>query len=227
MQIGIIAAMKTEGATLGAAGGKLWAGTTYTLRVSGPGQTNARHAAQLLLRDGCDALLCWGVAGALNPRLGAGTLVLAESIATEQAGNFNCDRALNNTLFGRLQAAPTLHRGRVLSLETPLMRTGDKKAAGTRMNAIAIDMESAAVARTAQASGVGFAAVRAISDEVDFDVPAAALAGLNDDGSTSAAAVLTALCKQPREFRALLALARRFQRAEKSLRQAARWLQDT
>jgi 6-phosphogluconate dehydrogenase len=95
------------------------------------------------------------------------------------------------------------------------------------MNAIAVDMESAAVARTAQASGVGFAAVRAISDEVDFDVPAAALAGLNDDGSISAAAVLTALCKQPREFRALLELARRFQRAEKSLRQAARWLQDT
>lgn len=47
----------------------------------------------------------------------------------------------------------------------------EKRRLAERFSAQAVDMEAAAVARAAQAAGVGFRALKAISDELDFPVP--------------------------------------------------------
>lgn len=47
----------------------------------------------------------------------------------------------------------------------------EKRRLAERFSAEAVDMEAAAVARAAQAEGVRFRAVKAISDELDFPVP--------------------------------------------------------
>lgn len=47
----------------------------------------------------------------------------------------------------------------------------EKRRLAERFSAQAVDMEAAAVARAAQAEGVGFRALKAISDELDFPVP--------------------------------------------------------
>lgn len=47
----------------------------------------------------------------------------------------------------------------------------EKRRLAERFSAQAVDMEAAAVAKAAQAEGVGFRALKAISDELDFPVP--------------------------------------------------------
>ena len=47
----------------------------------------------------------------------------------------------------------------------------EKRRLAERFSAQAVDMEAAAVARAAQAEGVSFRALKAISDELDFPVP--------------------------------------------------------
>jgi len=47
----------------------------------------------------------------------------------------------------------------------------EKRRLAGRFSAQAVDMEAAAVARAAQAGGVGFRALKAISDELDFSLP--------------------------------------------------------
>lgn len=49
----------------------------------------------------------------------------------------------------------------------------EKRRLAERFAAQAVDMEAAAVARAAQAEGLGFRAVKAISDELDFPLPPA------------------------------------------------------
>jgi adenosylhomocysteine nucleosidase len=48
----------------------------------------------------------------------------------------------------------------------------EKRRLAERFSAQAVDMEAAAVAKAAQAAGLGFRAVKVISDELDFPLPA-------------------------------------------------------
>ena len=46
-----------------------------------------------------------------------------------------------------------------------------KRVLGAKYDAVAVDMEAAAVARGARLRGARFAAVKVISDELDFEIP--------------------------------------------------------
>ena len=91
--------------------------------------------------------------------------------------------------------------------------------------AVAIDLESGAVARAAAASGMPFAVLRAICDPAGRPVPPAARLGLNATGSLAVRHVLAALAVDPAQVPALLRLAADAAVARRSLiRQARRWM---
>ena len=85
-------------------------------------------------------------------------------------------------------------------------------------SALAVDMESHAVARAAKAAGVPFLAIRAIADPSDRAMPPAALNAVAADGSTRVLKTLGAAMRDPKQFPALLKLGADSEAALKTLR---------
>ena len=98
----------------------------------------------------------------------------------------------------------------------------DKQAVNRETGAYAIDMESAAVARTADRHQHPFLAVRAIADPAHMDFPAAVTRALNPRGDVRMGRLLGHLALHPQEIPGLIALGRAFGAAMNTLHQVRR-----
>jgi 4-hydroxy-3-methylbut-2-en-1-yl diphosphate reductase len=134
------------------------AGRVPGARVVRTGMGPARSAAADLA--GAAAVLVAGVAGALSPALAPGDLVVASELRTPDGGVVPCPSA--PLLAAALRRSGLrVHVGPLLT--TDRVVTGRERAALAATGALAVDMESAALAAAA-GPGVGVAAVRAVVD---------------------------------------------------------------
>ena len=165
------------------------------------------------------ALLSFGVAGALDPALRVGDVV----VAAEVSGAGETARApwivpADAAWSAALLAATGARQGRAAGLGAPAATPAIKASLRGSTGATVVDMESAAVALVARERGLPFAVLRVVSDAAGDALPRAALAGLRTDGSTDALAVLGGLLRRPGDLPALLRTARDFGRAMTRLR---------
>lgn len=164
----------------------------------------AAHAAEKMLDEGASGLVSFGIAGGLDPSLGPGVLIVAERVLDGDGRDFTCDPVW----VDRLLLADGAHdSGPILGSDRPVLSPEDKRRLHRRTGALAVDMESHAVAEVADRAGVPFVAVRAIGDPASRAIPRAALAGLGPDGRTRALPVLAALMRRPGDFGAIWRLA--------------------
>jgi len=149
-------------------------------------------AATLIEKFGCERLLFSGVAGAINPTLKIGDLIIATKL---------CQHDLDITAFGHpygyvpegavyletdttlREVAKAVAKRRGLTLQEGIIATGDQFVASLErkdfiqktFGADALEMEGASVGVVCDALGVPFFVLRAISDSandeagVDFD----------------------------------------------------------
>ena len=153
-----------------------------------------------------DAVLSCGVAGALDPALRAGNVVIGDlfsgegrsiglrSETPETQGSGLRRRTLADWLADQL---PDAHRGTVAGTDAIIGSATEKAALYARTGAIAVDMESHIAARVAARHGLPFAILRTISDTADHALPPAALVGMKPDGGMALGAVLASLGAQP------------------------------
>ncbi|HEY0205470.1 MAG TPA: nucleoside phosphorylase, partial [Acetobacteraceae bacterium] len=88
-----------------------------------------------------------------------------------------------------------------------ILATTDAKAAlHARTGAVAVDLESAAVARIAARHGVPFAVLRAVCDPAGRGLPRAALAALDSQGHIGPWRVAAAILARPGDIPGLIAL---------------------
>lgn len=181
------------------------AGPELTLHVCGMGATAAARAGRQIASGPLRAMVAAGFCGALRPELRVGDLVAADEVRDEATGErFPADPLL-------LEAAPG-RRGPLVSARR-IARTPADRA---RLDGLAVDMESAALAREARAAGIPFIAVRAITDETRHRLP-------DFDRLTDAAGRLTPgagllhFALHPRELPALLRLGPAARTAGRSL----------
>jgi adenosylhomocysteine nucleosidase len=99
-------------------------------------------------------LLSVGLAGACDPNLRVGDIVRAGVVIDSRTGD---------------QFANDSHT-RVLVTSNTLASVGDKQVFFRLYGAAAVDMEAATVARLARDRGIDFDAIKAISDESNFEV---------------------------------------------------------
>ena len=127
------------------------------LVIGGIGERFAADAAEkILMFRAPEVILSVGFAGALEQSLSVGTVVVPTKVLHQESGRtFTIDGG----------------EGTLLSTSR-IATTSQKKEAAARFGAQAIDMEAAAVAEVAQRRGIRFAAVKAISDALDFPLPA-------------------------------------------------------
>ena len=226
-ELGIVAALAAESRPLGAA--RRHGAAPATLRdgtllvVSGIGAVSAAEGARRLVRSGARALISWGVAGALDPKLAPGTLVLPEAVISPEGRVFPTAHEWRERVCAALAASHAVCGGRLLTCCEPLSTADAKARAFHDTAAVAVDMESSAVAEVAASQRLLFLTVRAIVDTAADVVPRAALiAASPGSGSLRVGRLLMALAGAPSELPALVRLASRYRAARRALSVVAR-----
>ena len=187
----------------------------YPVAAGGGTPDGAADAAHRLVGQGVNALVSFGFAGGLDPSLRPGAVVIPASILSE--GRVYDAEPVLAALFGGL----TGHR--LVAGTVVAAHAAAKRQLHASTKAHAIDLESGSVARVAEDHGLPFAAVRAISDSADRDLPPAALVALDRRGSIDLLRVLASLLRQPAQLPALLSLASDAVRARRALVKLTRY----
>jgi adenosylhomocysteine nucleosidase len=231
--VGIVAALTAEARTLGPAqpapaSGGLSVNTLADgnlLIISGMGPDAAAQAARALVAAGAGALLSFGLAGALDPGLEAGAVLLPAAVidgtGTAHATCVAWRARLAARGCAQAGAQGRIVDGALLSLATPLTTLFGKSQARARTGAVAVDMESFAIAQIALELGVQFAVARVVLDTAADGLPDAVLQATGARGEVNYPRLIAALIRRPPEVLALLRLARRYRVALRSLRALA------
>ena len=197
-------------------------GDTPYAACAGASSARAAAVAEQLSAAGAKALISFGVAGGLAPALPPGSLILAESLITTSGEELPTDSAWRERLLAESATRNLdLVNGPMLGSDRAVGGRAAKRSQHEETGALAVDMESHAVARVAAAQGLPFIALRAIADPVDRALPRAVQGIVGVDGRPRTAPLVLGLCRRPWELRALLVLNRDFRQALDALAQAA------
>lgn len=170
----------------------------------GPSQVSlAVSAARALLP--VTELISVGLAGACNPTLRIGDVVLPGVVIDRNTG----ERFLDE----RHEA--------VLVSTSAILSIAEKERLRIAYDAVAVDMEAATVARLARAHGLKFSAIKVISDTAAFNMEG--LSGFaTEDGQFREGAFALHAAVRPWMWGRLMGLAKNSKRAVKALNEAVR-----
>jgi len=163
------------------------------------------------------------MAGALDPAFMPGTIFLpSEVISPDGATVLATEQAWRAQLGARMaQQEPGQHRpvtsGRLLTTPKAVGTEADKAMLFQRTGAVAVDMESLAIAEVARARQVPFIAVRVIVDSAGDTLPRAVTAAADSEGHLRIGRLLGSLARTPGELPALIRLGGRYRAANRSL----------
>lgn len=221
--LGVVCALRSEARHLGrsvatnAGLGALPDGTL--IAVAGMGLEAAAAGTARLITAGAGALMSFGMAGGLDPRLLAGCLFLPPAVSSPDGSRFACDARWHGQLCRALGGAVT--QGLLATVRAPLATAAAKAALREATGALAVDMESCAVAELARRHALPFVAVRVIIDDAQAQLPAAVAAATGADGQVAAWRVGAHLLRHPGELAAVWRLARAYSTANAALAAAA------
>jgi adenosylhomocysteine nucleosidase len=207
--IGVVTGARAEARCLG--------GLDVAVACSGARPARARAAAARLIAGGAAGLVSFGLAGGLSPALASGDLVLADAVVLPAGERITTDPAWRSRLAARIEAAAP-RQAAVVGSERLLVTSAAKGALFAATGAVAVDMESHAVAEAARRAGLPFVVLRAIADPADQTLPRAATVALGPHGEVRLPAVARSLLERPGELPALLRLGRQSRRALAVLR---------
>jgi nucleoside phosphorylase len=165
---------------------------------SGAGHVSAKSASELLVAKGATRLISWGCAAALCSSLKPGDLILA--------------------------AFAVVHTGRLAESISIVSSIEDKQQLQSITGAVALDMESIAIARIAKQHALPFLSIRVIADPVNMNLPQAINYSLNDQGEVVLGKLLLFLFLHPAELPGLIKLGLHFNAARKTLKLVAKHL---
>ena len=228
MITGIIVALPEELSTLTskklAKGEWAFISDAIVLAYSGTGESNARTAAELLIAQGATQLISWGCAAALSPALKPGDLILAESLIDADGKELGICPDWHSYATNLLSTTQKIHTGSLAESKSIVASGSDKKRLYEQTGAIALDMESIAIAKVAQQNKLAFLAIRAIADPADMNLPKAIQHSLNNEGVIDLTKLLLFIALHPSEIPLLIRLGLHFNAAKNTLKLAAKKL---
>ena len=167
----------------------------------GIGATAARRAAEAAIAIFSPSVICSvGFAGALDASLRIGDVVRPRTVINAGDGSKNSVDSGEGTLVSFASVASS----------------DQKKKLAESYSAQAVDMEAAAVARSAEARGKEFRAIKAISDDLEFEFPAMERF-VDSEGRFSEGKFAFYAAVRPWLWRRILRLARNGGRASRAL----------
>ena len=200
-RLGVVTGLQAEARWLKQAG--------FMVRAGGGTPEGAALTAQILVDQGAEALLSFGLAGGLQPGLKPGTILVPAQVITPTT-TYDC----SPTLLSFLGGATT---GALLAGQAIAATVAQKAELYQHYKAAAIDLESGAVAQIATRQALPFAVLRAVADPAERRLPPAALIALKDDGSLNIAGLLGSILHRPQQIPALIQIGHDTKAARKTL----------
>lgn len=231
MITGIVVALPEELSTLTtkkiAKGQVVYISESVLVAYSGAGASNATAASHLLLSSGATRLISWGCAGALAQDINSGDLVLANKLWSVD-GNAKVTDSISitwhNNTHRHLSKHVTLHSGLLAESADIVSSSFAKQELHQKTGALAVDMESIAVAKIALQNNCPYLVIRSIVDPVNLDLPIAICQSLNAEGDVVMRKLLLFILLNPKEIPALIKLGRHFNAAKITLKIIAKHL---
>ena len=154
--------------------------------ASGMGFARARRATTSLIEAHTpEWILSCGFSGALRPGIEVGHIVVADSIV-DTHGN-------DASIAFSMPEREGVHVGRIVMADEFVTKSDDKQQLGETYDALAVDLESLAVAQVCRELKRRFLAIRAISDDMSTDLPPEILSVIGATGSLRLGAALGAI----------------------------------
>ena len=156
-------------------------GFPLTLVQMGIGKNVSDIIQHLLKCFRIQLMVSSGFAGSINPAVGVGDLVIGKHVLYSSQEELKGEIQIDSTLSCDatiMDLAIKLcgndafksHCGDILTVNKIIRQSSVKKHVGNQTSAIAVDMESFAIAERAHAMGIPFVVARAISDGIDEDL---------------------------------------------------------
>ncbi len=195
---------------------------------TGVGQGHTKTALEWILRPSSaqgvpsrpSVILAAGFAGALHEAYSEGDVLVATDVIDPEGNRWPATWPGELPLGGD---CPPLHRGRLLTMPKLVATPQQKRALAAQYDAVAVDMESAAIARLCQQADVPFGCVRSISDSVHTAI-SPRLLSLLAGGQVSPLRLLAAFLRSPQLVGDVWRLARSTRGAADQLAKALRAL---
>lgn len=202
-------------------------GVPVILLRTGMGAAAAGAKVEAAVREFAPrAILSTGFCGVLRDGPGPGDIVIATEIveAPAEPGGHSAAWAPDPRLLDAARGAtgipgsvPGIHEGRFLTVRSVAGKPAEKRLLGERHGAVSADMESAGIARAAADRGVPAVYIRAVVDDIDFEIPLDFTAFLTPDGRMKPLGALRAILMKPSVVRALPGLRSRTAKASEAL----------
>jgi hopanoid-associated phosphorylase len=224
---GIIVALSEEISTLTSQkiekGECLFLNEQTLLTLSGTGAKNAEKACELLIEKGAKRLISWGCAAALADALKPGDLVLPTQLQTEKNVSFSIDNPWLQYTQEHLASLNPFSESLIES-SSIISESTAKKTIHTQSKAIALDMESIAIAKTAIRHNYPTLVVRSIADPVSMSLPKSISYAQGTQGDIILTKLLGYLLTHPAELPGLIKLGLHFRAAKQTLKIVAQQL---
>jgi adenosylhomocysteine nucleosidase len=187
-------------------------GRDLLLARTGVGPDNAATAARRLFEETpIAAALSLGVAGGLSPQLRTGDLIVgARTILWRSSGqvlhededsrleSFPCDSGLQDAAMTVIRRWDSRHcLGPILTVGRIVLTAQEKRRLAAESGAVALDMESAAIASAAAARSVPFLTIRGVLDPVHDDLAVGFDQFLDERGEPQLLALIRYLITHP------------------------------
>lgn len=221
IRVGIVAALPAEARILSRKaqiGAIVRIGERCLLSVSGMGARRAEQAASALLQGGATALVSWGTAGGLNPEYRPGQLLLPEKVITTAGASFATDPVWCARVHRVLKNTAVCADGVMVTTDQVQLSAADKRSLHAQSGAVAVDLESGAIAASARSAGVPFLVIRAVVEMAGTSLPRHVLEQIDPYGRPHLWSLLITLARHPKELVTMAQLFINFRAALASLR---------
>ncbi|MBV8853026.1 MAG: hypothetical protein JOY91_06480 [Sinobacteraceae bacterium] len=186
------------------------------LSVAGMGPVGAAAGTRALIAAGAHAILGWGFAGALDPQLKCGSVLLPAEVLNTVGARIAASEAWRSAL--RKALGPQRHSdSALLTSPTAIGTAAEKARLFATSGAGAVDMESYIMAQIAQQHALPFVCLRVIIDTAQDELPAAIRQAADQYGDLRLGRLLLTLARAPMQLGAVARLGRRFRIADRVL----------
>ena len=179
----------------------------------------AARAASQAVEAGCDTLVSFGYAGALDPALCAGDILIGLSISNDQT-TLKSDGGGVQHLISEIEKTDDVrvHSSLLYAAPSIVETTMQKSDLWRKGGWDAVDMESFAIGCTAQQHGRAFLIIRAIADTANETLPNSLPKMIDEVGAIRRTTALWEILKNPLEAPKYCSLAKAKKKADRSLR---------